>query len=110
MTESKRSRESESTFGSLDVEALGLIRVVSSMSASAPAANFRFWRKGVMLNGVVGRVPMLTRWSVCRGSKTPLHEIKIYEGQGHGLTGAAQFDSAARIARFLGQHLQQASS
>lgn len=34
------------------------------------------------------------------------HEIKIYEGQGHGLTGPAQLDAAARVARFLGQHLQ----
>ncbi len=33
------------------------------------------------------------------------HEIKIYEGQGHGLIGAAQFDAAARVSRFLGQHL-----
>jgi len=44
-----------------------------------------------------------------REQSTP-YEIKIYEGQGHGLTGAAQFDAAARVARFLGQHLQQASS
>ncbi|ABY28597.1 dienelactone hydrolase family protein [Methylorubrum extorquens] len=36
------------------------------------------------------------------------HEIKIYEGQGHGLTGPAQLDAAARVARFLGQHLQPA--
>jgi carboxymethylenebutenolidase len=33
-------------------------------------------------------------------------EIKIYPGQGHGLTGAAQFDSAARVASFLGLHLR----
>ena len=38
------------------------------------------------------------------------HEIKIYEGQGHGLTGAAQFDAAVRVARFLGQHLKPASN
>ena len=38
------------------------------------------------------------------------HEIKIYEGQGHGLTGAAQFDAAARVARFLEQHLQRGPS
>ncbi|MBA9068317.1 carboxymethylenebutenolidase [Methylobacterium sp. RAS18] len=38
------------------------------------------------------------------------HEIKIYEGQGHGLTGPAQLDAAARVARFLGQHLQPASA
>jgi dienelactone hydrolase len=38
------------------------------------------------------------------------YEIKIYEGQRHGLTGAAQFDAAARVARFLGQHLQPAPS
>jgi carboxymethylenebutenolidase len=36
------------------------------------------------------------------------HEIRIYEGQGHGLTGPAQLDAAARVARFLGQHLQGA--
>jgi dienelactone hydrolase len=36
------------------------------------------------------------------------HEIRIYEGQGHGLTGPAQLDAAARVARFLGQHLQVA--
>jgi dipeptidyl aminopeptidase/acylaminoacyl peptidase len=33
------------------------------------------------------------------------HEIQVYPGQGHGLTGAAQFDSAARVAAFLGRHL-----
>ncbi|CAO4152374.1 dienelactone hydrolase family protein [Methylorubrum extorquens] len=38
------------------------------------------------------------------------HEVKIYEGQGHGLTGPAQLDAAARVARFLGQHLQPASA
>jgi dienelactone hydrolase len=36
------------------------------------------------------------------------HEIRIYEGQGHALTGPAQLDAAARVARFLGQHLQTA--
>ena len=36
------------------------------------------------------------------------YEIKIYEGQGHGLTGAAQFDAAVRVSLFLGQHLQPA--
>jgi carboxymethylenebutenolidase len=36
------------------------------------------------------------------------HQIRIYEGQGHGLTGPAQLDAAARVARFLGQHLQSA--
>jgi dienelactone hydrolase len=36
------------------------------------------------------------------------HEIRIYEGQGHGLTGPAQLDAAAHVARFLGQHLQGA--
>uniref|UniRef100_UPI000FE13DDD dienelactone hydrolase family protein n=1 Tax=Methylobacterium sp. B34 TaxID=95563 RepID=UPI000FE13DDD len=30
------------------------------------------------------------------------HEIRIYEGQGHGLTGPAQLDAAAHVARFLG--------
>nr|WP_280137418.1 prolyl oligopeptidase family serine peptidase [Methylobacterium sp. Leaf87] len=44
-----------------------------------------------------------------REQSTP-YEIKIYEGQGHGLTDAAQFDAAARAAPFLGQLLQQASS
>ncbi|CAO4136674.1 dienelactone hydrolase family protein [Methylorubrum extorquens] len=38
------------------------------------------------------------------------HEVKIYEGQGHGLTGPAQLDAAAHVARFLGQHLQPASA
>ncbi|GEL43587.1 hypothetical protein MEX01_41780 [Methylorubrum extorquens] len=38
------------------------------------------------------------------------HEVQIYEGQGHGLTGPAQLDAAARVARFLGQHLQPASA
>ena len=33
------------------------------------------------------------------------HEVQIYEGQGHGLTGSAQLDAAARVARFLGEHL-----
>ncbi|MGH1591338.1 dienelactone hydrolase family protein [Methylobacterium phyllosphaerae] len=36
------------------------------------------------------------------------HDIRIYEGQGHGLTGPAQLDAAARVARFLEQHLQGA--
>ncbi|ABY28519.1 dienelactone hydrolase family protein [Methylorubrum extorquens] len=38
------------------------------------------------------------------------HEIRIYEGQGHGLTGPAQLDAAARVGRFLGQHLQTAAA
>ncbi|WP_336492611.1 alpha/beta hydrolase family protein [Methylobacterium nigriterrae] len=29
------------------------------------------------------------------------YEIRIYPGQGHGFTGAAQFDSATRVAGFL---------
>ncbi|WP_456684399.1 dienelactone hydrolase family protein [Bradyrhizobium sp. P5_C11_2] len=36
------------------------------------------------------------------------HEIRIYEGQGHGLSGPAQLDAATRVAGFLGQHLQAA--
>lgn len=38
------------------------------------------------------------------------YEIKIYEGQGHGLAGAAQFDAAARVVRFLDQHLQSSAA
>ena len=33
------------------------------------------------------------------------HEIQVYPGQGHALSGPAQFDAAARIAAFLGRHL-----
>ncbi|WP_458436577.1 dienelactone hydrolase family protein [Methylorubrum extorquens] len=38
------------------------------------------------------------------------HQIRIYEGQGHRLTGLAQLDAAARVGRFLGQHLQTAAA
>jgi dienelactone hydrolase len=38
------------------------------------------------------------------------HEVQVYQGQGHSLTGAAQFDAAARAARFLQQHLQPAAA
>lgn len=34
------------------------------------------------------------------------YEIKVYPGQGHSLTGAAQFDSAARVASFLDRYLR----
>ncbi|WP_336492559.1 dienelactone hydrolase family protein [Methylobacterium nigriterrae] len=33
------------------------------------------------------------------------YEVKVYPDQGHGLTGVAQFDSAARVASFLGRYL-----
>nr|WP_306421383.1 hypothetical protein [Methylobacterium iners] len=35
-----------------------------------------------------------------REQGTP-HEIKIYRGQGQGLTDSAQFDAAARVTRFF---------
>lgn len=33
------------------------------------------------------------------------HEIQVYPGQGHGLTGLAQLDSANRASAFLDRHL-----
>ncbi|MHB2211564.1 dienelactone hydrolase family protein [Methylobacterium sp. CM6257] len=38
------------------------------------------------------------------------HEIRIYEGQGHGLTGSAQLDAAARVTRFLKRHLPHSAA
>lgn len=38
------------------------------------------------------------------------HEVRIYEGQGHGLVGLAQLDAAARVARFLDKHLRHAEA
>lgn len=38
------------------------------------------------------------------------HEVRIYEGQGHGLVGPAQLDAAARVARFLDKHLRHAEA
>lgn len=40
----------------------------------------------------------------CRRQGTPC-EVTIYPDQGHGLTGLAQFDAAARTAAFLARHL-----
>lgn len=37
-------------------------------------------------------------------SGTP-HELQIYPGQGHSLTGLAQLDAASRTAAFLGRYL-----
>jgi carboxymethylenebutenolidase len=34
------------------------------------------------------------------------YEIKVYPDQGHGFTGAAQVDSAARVATFLDRYLR----
>jgi carboxymethylenebutenolidase len=36
------------------------------------------------------------------------YEIKIYPGQGHGFTGAAQADATARVLAFLRRHLDEA--
>ena len=33
------------------------------------------------------------------------HEVQIYPGQGHVLSGAAQFDAASRVTAFLSRHL-----
>lgn len=38
------------------------------------------------------------------------YEIRIYEGQGHGLVGPAQLDAASRVARFLDKHLRHAEA
>ncbi|NNM70983.1 prolyl oligopeptidase family serine peptidase [Enterovirga sp. DB1703] len=41
---------------------------------------------------------------ILRESGTP-HEVQVYPGQGHVLSGAAQFDAASRVASFLARHL-----
>ncbi|MDB5559736.1 MAG: dienelactone hydrolase [Enterovirga sp.] len=33
------------------------------------------------------------------------HDVRIYPGEGHTLSGASQFDAASRVAAFLAQHL-----
>ena len=33
------------------------------------------------------------------------HEVQVYPGQGHVLSGAAQFDAASRVASFLARYL-----
>jgi len=38
------------------------------------------------------------------------HEVQIYPGQGHGLTGEAQADAARRIRAFLDRYLRQTTS
>lgn len=42
--------------------------------------------------------------SLLKATGTP-YEIQIYPGQGHGFFGPAQFESATRVAAFLGRHL-----
>jgi carboxymethylenebutenolidase len=42
--------------------------------------------------------------SLLRDAGTP-HEVQLYPGQGHVLSGAAQFDAATRVASFLARHL-----
>lgn len=39
-----------------------------------------------------------------KASGTP-YEMRIYPGQGHGLVGPAQLDSASRVTAFLARHL-----
>jgi carboxymethylenebutenolidase len=35
------------------------------------------------------------------------HEVRIYPGEGHGFSGAAQADATARAAAFLDRHLKR---
>jgi len=79
---------------------------------------------GPLPEGVAARQPRLPPTLILHGASDPIvpvseayaierllkakgtaYETKIYPGQRHGFTGAAQFDSAARVAHFLGRHL-----
>ncbi|MDR7040392.1 carboxymethylenebutenolidase [Methylobacterium sp. BE186] len=79
---------------------------------------------GPLPEGLAARQPRLPPTLILHGASDPIvpvaqanaierllkqqgtpYEICIYPGQGHGFTGTAQFDSAARVASFLGQHL-----
>ncbi len=65
----------------------------------------------LILHGDADRiVPVSNARAIARllaDAGTP-HEIQVYPGQGHVLTGPAQFDAATRIAAFLGRHLRGA--
>ena len=43
--------------------------------------------------------------TLLKDTRTP-HEIQVYQGQGHGFFGMAQFDSASRVSTFLDRHLK----
>lgn len=45
------------------------------------------------------------RLAALLGSSGTPHEVQVYPGQGHVLSGAAQFDAASRVASFLARHL-----
>lgn len=79
---------------------------------------------GPLPEGLAARRPRLPPTLILHGASDPIvpvaqahaierllkqqgtpYEIRIYPGQGHGLTGTAQFDSAAQVTTFLGRHL-----
>lgn len=41
---------------------------------------------------------------ILQAAETP-HEVQLYPGQGHVLSGGAQFDAASRVSGFLARHL-----
>ncbi|KMO32963.1 dienelactone hydrolase [Methylobacterium variabile] len=79
---------------------------------------------GPLPDGLAARRPRLPPTLVLHGARDPVvpvsqahaiarllaeqgtpHELQVYPDQGHGLTGAAQLDAAARTARFLDRHV-----
>jgi dienelactone hydrolase len=80
---------------------------------------------GPVPEGLVARRPTLPPTLILHGAQDPIvpvrnarelealleatgtpHEIQVYQGQGHGFIGMAQFDSASRVSGFLDRHLK----
>ncbi|GEP07850.1 dienelactone hydrolase family protein [Methylobacterium oxalidis] len=115
---------------SVDSNRLGIVGVSlgAALAFETAASDLRIKAivdySGPLPEGYAMRQPRLPRTLILHGASDPVvpvsqaqaierllkelgtdYEVKIYSGQGHGFTGAAQFDSAARIASFLDQHL-----
>lgn len=81
---------------------------------------------GPVPDGLAARKPRLPPTLILHGAQDPIvpvrhaydlegilrtsgapYDIQVYQGQGHGFFGMAQFDSAARVSTFLGRHLAE---
>lgn len=114
----------------VDAERIGLVGVSLGaalgldVAAADPRVKALVAYFGPLLEGMPGRIKRLPPTLVLHGERDPIvgveharaietllkrlgtpHEIQLYPDQGHGFTGAAQLDSATRVASFLGRHL-----
>ncbi|WP_018261025.1 dienelactone hydrolase family protein [Methylobacterium sp. WSM2598] len=117
----------------VDAQRIGLVGVsLGAALAFETAASLAGIRAivdyfGPLPEGLAARRPRLPPTLILHGARDPIvpvaqahaiarllaeqgtpHEIRIYPDQGHALVGAAQFDAAARVRRFLQRHLSGA--